>query len=255
MSRIVRFHKTGGPQVLEIENIDLGAPGPDEVKIRVRALGLNRAESMFRSGAYLETPSFPARIGYEAAGDIEAIGSGVQGLSIGDAVSTIPAFSMNQYGVYGDTAIVPARAVAKHPNNLSWPEAAAIWMQYLTAYGAPVDLATIKAGDAVIVPAASSSVGLAAIQIVNLLGGVPIAATRTGAKRAELLKAGAKHVIATSEQDLVREVMTITSGHGATVTFDPVAGPALNDLAAASAEQGAVDKDRALFRQIGRAHV
>ena len=240
MSRIVRFHKTGGPQVLEIEDIDIGAPGPGEVKIRVHALGLNRAEAMFRSGAYLETPSFPARIGYEAAGAVEAIGSGVQGIAVGDAVSTIPAFSMGQYGVYGDTAIVPAHAVAKHPGNLSWSQAAAIWMQYLTAYGALVDQVTISAGDAVIIPAASSSVGLAAIQIVNHLGGISIAATRTGAKRAELLKAGAQHVIATSEQDLVREVITITSGRGAKISFDPVAGPALNDLAAAAAEQGTI---------------
>src|ERR1700739_25803 len=163
MSRIVRFHRTGGPQVLEIETVELGAPGPSEVRIRVHALGLNRAEAMFRSGTYLEDPSFPARIGYEAAGEIEAIGPGVQGLSIGDAVSTIPAFHMNQYGVYGDTATVPADPAAKHPKNLSWSEAAAIWMQYLPAYGALVGLATIKTGDAVIIPAASSSVGLAAI--------------------------------------------------------------------------------------------
>ncbi len=240
MSRIVRFHKTGGPEVLEIETLELGAPGPSEVKIRVHALGLNRAESMFRSGAYLETPSLPSRLGYEAAGEIEAVGPGVAGLSVGDAVSTIPAFSMHQYGVYGDTAIVPAHAVVKHPSRLSWPEAAAIWMQYLTAYGALVDLADIEAGDAVLIPAASSSVGLAAIQIVNLLGGIPIAATRSSAKRAALLQAGAKHVIATSEQDLVREVMTITGGHGAKISFDPVGGPALNDLAAASAEHGTI---------------
>src|ERR1700729_4079022 len=102
MSRIVHFHETGGPQVLKIENVEIGAPGPGEVKIRVHALGLNRAESMFRSGAYLETPSLPARIGYEAAGEVEAIGSGVQGLAVGDVVSTIPAFPMSQYGVYGE---------------------------------------------------------------------------------------------------------------------------------------------------------
>jgi NADPH:quinone reductase-like Zn-dependent oxidoreductase len=240
MSRIVRFHKTGGPEVLEIEKVDLGAPGPGEVKIHVHALGLNRAEAMFRAGAYLETPSFPARLGYEAAGEIEAIGSGVQGLSVGDAVSTIPAFSMNQYGMYGDAAIVPAHAVAKHPSHLSWSEAAAIWMQYLTAYGALVGLTTIAAGDAVIIPAASSSVGLAAIQIVNHLGGVSIAATRTQAKRAQLLEAGAQHVIATAEQDLAHEVMAITSGRGAKVSFDPVAGPALNDLAAASADHATI---------------
>ena len=167
MSRIVRFHRTGGPEVLQFDELDIGSPKEGEVRIRVRALGLNRAEAMFRSGAYLEAPKLPARLGWEAAGEIEAIGPGVTGFSVGDAVSTIPAFSMNQYGVYGDVAIVPAHAVAKHPAGLSWSEAATIWMQYLTAYGALVEIAPPAMGDAVLITAASSSVGLAAIQIVN----------------------------------------------------------------------------------------
>ena len=104
MARIVRFHQTGGPEVLKIENADIPPPGPGEVRIAVKALGLNRAESMFRSGHYLEQPRFPARLGYEAAGTVEALGEGVQGLKPGDAVSTIPAFSQNQYGVYGEMA-------------------------------------------------------------------------------------------------------------------------------------------------------
>jgi len=145
---------------------------------------------MFRAGAYLEAPKLPARLGWEAAGEIEAIGPGVTGFSVGDAVSTLPAFSMNQYGVYGDVTIVPARAVAKHPAGLSWSEAATIWMQYLTAYGALVEIAPLAEGDAVLIAAASSSVGLAAIQIANSLGAIAIAITRTGAKREALLKAG-----------------------------------------------------------------
>src|SRR5437764_13817307 len=104
MARIVRFRQTGGPEVLTIEQADVPPPGPGEVRIAVKALGLNRAESMFRSGQYLEQPSFPARLGYEAAGTVEALGEGVRGLAVGDAVSTIPSFSLNQYGVYGDTA-------------------------------------------------------------------------------------------------------------------------------------------------------
>ena len=175
MARIVRFHQTGGPEVLKIEQVEVPSPGPGEVRIAVKALGLNRAESMFRSGQYLEQPTFPARLGYEAAGTVEALGEGVQGLKVGDAVSTIPAFSQNQYGVYGDTAIVPAAAVAKHPASLSWAEAAAIWMQYLTAYGALIDIAGLKAGDTLLIPAASSSVGIAAIQIANMVGATPIA--------------------------------------------------------------------------------
>jgi NADPH:quinone reductase len=238
MARVVRFHRTGGPEVLQIDELDVGAPGAGEIRLRVHALGLNRAEAMFRSGAYLEPPNLPARLGYEAAGEVEAVGPGVSDLKPGDAVSTIPAFSMNQYGVYGDTAIVPAHAVAKHPASLSWSEAAAIWMQYLTAYGALVPLGHLAAGDAVIITAASSSVGLAAIQIAKSLGAIPIATTRTGAKRDALLKAGAAHVIATQEQDLAAEVMRVTGNKGARLAFDPICGPGVEALAGALANQG-----------------
>ncbi len=238
MSRIVRFHRTGGPEVLQIDDVDVGQPKAGEVRIRVKALGLNRAEAMFRSGAYLEAPQLPARLGYEAAGEIDAIGEGVSGFKLGDAVSTIPAFSMNSHGVYGELAIVPAHAVAKHPPKLGFPEAAAIWMQYLTAYGALVEIGALGKGDAVVITAASSSVGLAAIQIANSVGAVPIAATRTGAKREALAKAGARHVIASQEQDLAKEVMRITDGQGARMAFDPVAGRGVEALAASRSPGG-----------------
>ena len=240
MSRIVRFARTGGPEVLQIEEVDLGAPKEGEVRIKVHALGLNRAESMFRLGAYLEAPQFPARLGYEAAGEVEAVGPGVTGFAPGDAVSTIPAFSQNQYGVYGDSAIVPAHAVVKHPPQLSWEEAAAVWMQYLTAYGALIELGHLAKGDAVIVTAASSSVGLAAIEIANLVGATPIATTRTNAKRAALLEAGARHVIASEEQDIAEEVMRVTGGKGARLVFDPIGGPGVEALAAATAQEGTI---------------
>ncbi len=238
MSRIVRFHRTGGPEVLQIDEIDLGAPGPGEVKMKVHALGLNRAEAMYRAGAYLEQPNVPSRLGYEASGIVEAVGSGVTDLKPGDVVSTIPAFSLNQYGVYGDTTIVPAHAVAKHPTSLSFAEAASIWMQYLTAYGALVQIGNLAKGEAVIITAASSSVGLAAIQIANSLGAIPIAATRTSAKRAALVEAGAAHVIATEEQDIAAEVMKITGKKGARMAFDPVCGPGVEALAGALGDQG-----------------
>jgi NADPH:quinone reductase len=238
MARVVRFHRTGGPEVLKIDQVDMPSPRPDEVRIAVKALGLNRAESMFRSGTYLEQPKFPARLGYEAAGTVEAIGKGVQGLKVGDAVSTIPAFSQNQYGVYGDTAIVPAFAVAKHPASLSWTEAAAIWMQYTTAYGALIDIAGMKAGDTLLIPAASSSVGIAAIQIARMVGATPVALTRRSTKRKPLLDAGAAQVIATEEQDVVAEVKRLTGGKGAEIVFDPVGGPAITKLTAAMAERG-----------------
>src|SRR3954451_20683362 len=240
MARVVRFHKVGGPEVLQIEEVEVPPPGKGEIQICIKALGLNRAEAMFRSGQYLEAPKLPARLGYEAAGTVAAVGPGVQGFEVGDAVSTIPAFSLNQYGLYGDLANAPAHAVTHHPATLSWAEAAAVWMQYLTAYGALIDLAKLGKGDTVLIPAASSSVGLAAIQIANRVGAVPIALTRGSSKRQALVDAGAAHVIATEEQDLVKEVMGITGGRGARVVFDPVGGPTVNKLVQATARSGIV---------------
>ena len=238
MSRIVRFHQTGGPEVLKIEEVEVPPPGKGEVRIAVKALGLNRAEVMFRSGQYLEEAKFPARLGYEAAGTVEAVGEGVTGLKVGDAVSTVPAFLQNQYGVYGDTAIVPANAVARHPASLSWTEAAAVWMQYATAYGALVEIAEMKAEDTLLIPAASSSVGIAAIQIARMIGATPIALTRRSSKRESLLDAGAEDVIATEEQDLVAETKRLTGGKWARIVFDPVGGPTIAKLTGAMAPRG-----------------
>jgi NADPH:quinone reductase-like Zn-dependent oxidoreductase len=238
MARVVRFHETGGPEVLKIEEVEVPPPGKGEVQISINALGLNRAESMFRSGEYLENPKFPARLGYEAAGTVTAIGPDVQGFKVGDAVSTIPAFSMNDYGMYGDLANAPAHAVTHHPASLSWEAAAAVWMQYVTAYGALIDIAELTKGDTLVIPAASSSVGLAAIQIANKVGAIPIALTRGQSKRQALLDAGAAHVIASDEQDLVMEILALTGGKGARVVFDPVGGPTFEKLARATARLG-----------------
>ena len=238
MARVVRFHQLGGPEVLQIEDLEAGAPGEGELRVRIEAIGLNRAEQMFRSGTYLEQPVLPSMNGYEASAVVEALGPGVSGLAPGDLVSVIPAFSLNKYGVYADQAIVPAYAVVKRPENLSAIAAAAVWMAYLTAYGALIDIAKVSKGDAVIVPAASSSVGLAAIQIVHSAGGISIAATRTNAKVEMLKGAGAAHVIATAEQDLAAQVNAITNGKGARVAFDPVAGPFAEQLAQALSPGG-----------------
>jgi NADPH:quinone reductase-like Zn-dependent oxidoreductase len=111
-------------------------------------------------------------------------------------------------------------------------------MQYLTAYGALVDIAQLAPGDTLLIPAASSSVGIAAIQIANLVGATPIALTRTRDKRAALTELGARHVIVTGEQDLVEESKRLTAGKGARVVFDPVGGPTVAKLAAAMAPRG-----------------
>ncbi|MGO8021204.1 zinc-dependent alcohol dehydrogenase family protein [Rhizobium leguminosarum] len=237
-AKIVRFHKTGGPEVLKIETVDVPLPGPGEVRIAAHALGLNRAESMFRSGAYVVEPEYPAKIGYEVAGTIEAIGAGVENVVVGEPVSLLPLSALTDYAVHGELVIAPARLLVKHPGNLTFGEAAAAWMQYLTAYGALVELAKVGPGDAVVIPAASSSVGLAAIQIARRAGAMPIALTRGSTKAQRLRDAGAAEVIATGEEDLVARIGEITKGKGARVTFDPVGGSTFALLAEAAAPNG-----------------
>lgn len=238
MPRIVRFHQTGGPEVLKIEELEVPPPSQGEVQINVKALGLNRAEAVFRQGRYLEEPRLPSRLGYEASGIIEAVGPDVTTFKSGDIVSVVPPSSIGKYGVYGELVNVPAYYVVKHPSFLSFEEAAAIWMQYLTAYGALIDIAKLKEDDFVVIPAASSSVGLAAIQLANYVGATPIAVTRTNEKRQALLEAGAKHVIASQEEQVSQKVLEITHGQGARIVFDPVGGKSVIELARGMSPKG-----------------
>ena len=240
MPKIIRFYQSGGPENLKFEELPSQKPGKGEVRLRVQAVGLNRAESMFYRGQYLEQPQFPSRLGYEAAGVVEAVGEDVDPTWVGKAVATVPGFSMTRYGTLGEEAVVPVTALGEYPANLTPVQASAIWMQYLTAYGALVHAGGVKAGDFVSITAASSSVGLAAIQIVRDAGATAIAVTRTSAKRQELLALGAHHVVASEEEDYVARVKEITGGEGVRLTFDPVAGPFLEKLAAASARGGII---------------
>lgn len=238
MSRIVRFHKIGGPEVLLIEDIAPVKPGPGEVRIRVKAIGVNRADVLMRSGTYIQTPSLPSGLGLEAAGFVDEIGPGVEGLSPGDKVSVIPSISMERWPAYGEMAIFPAHLVVKHPSSISFEEAAASWMQYLTAYGALIDVASLGAGEPVLVTAASSSVGLAAIQIANVIGARPIAVTRGRAKAQSLRDAGAHDVIFSEDDDFQAQLITAGGENGFRVVFDPVAGPALTAITTAMAVGG-----------------
>lgn len=234
-ARIVRFHELGGADVLKIEDLPLEEPGKGEVRLRVKAFGLNRAECAFRTGKYLVHPALPSKLGYEASGTIEAVGEGVDLAWLGKTVSTVPAFPADKYGVYGEVAIVPFGAIAEYPERLSYEQGTSIWMQYLTAYGAIVLQGKVATGEYVLITAASSSVGIAAIEIVKAEGAISIATTRTPQKKAELLELGADHVIVTDEEDLAARVMEITGGKGARIVFDPVAGKGIQALANAAA--------------------
>jgi NADPH:quinone reductase-like Zn-dependent oxidoreductase len=239
MTRTVRFHEIGGPEVLRLDDLETGEPGPGEVRLRVDAIGVNRAEALFRSGRYIEpVRRLPAGLGTEAAGVIEATGPGVTGFAAGQAVSVVPAFSPNDYGMYAERAIAPATALLPRPDGVDAVSGAAVWMPYLTAYGAMVEVSGIRAGDTVVVNAASSSVGLAAIHTANRVGATPVAVTRTSAKKERLVKEGAAEVIVSEEEDVTGRVLALTGGKGAEHVFDAVAGPGVVGLAKAVAAGG-----------------
>ena len=240
MPKAIRFNQLGGPEVLRIEDLPERQPGPGEVQLKVEAVGLNRAESMYYHGLYMEKVNLPSGLGYEAVGKVIAVGLEVDPTLIGKRFGTIPGYSMNQYPVLAEQAVVRADVLAAIPSSFSAVEGAAVWMQYCTAYGALVAFGKVSDGNFVIITAASSSVGLAAIQMVKAQGGISIATTRTSAKRDQLIALGADHVIVTEEEDLVARVQSITRGKGARVVFDPVGGDYINTLAQATANGGTI---------------
>jgi NADPH:quinone reductase-like Zn-dependent oxidoreductase len=245
MPKIIALHAFGGAENLHLEDVPSQQPGPGEARLRVEAAGLNRDLFTFMHGQHYSghgfvQPKLPSRLGYEVAGVVEAVGEGVDPVWIGKRVAPAFGFDQNQYGVLGEEAIIPASFLCEYPSTLTSTQAAAFWVPYLTAYGGLVSIAQIRQGDFVSIPAGSSGVGLAAVQFVHDVGATAIAVTRTAAKRAAMLALGADHVIVTEEEDYASRVFEITQGAGVRVTFDPVAGPFIENLAAAAAPDGII---------------
>ncbi|MEU5427519.1 zinc-dependent alcohol dehydrogenase family protein [Streptomyces olivoreticuli] len=238
-TKAVLFHELGGPEVLKVEEVPLAEPGPGEVLVRVEAIGLNRAEALFRAGTYYYQPTLPgSRLGYEASGVVEAVGTDVTEYAVGDAVTTVANFDFRDHGVYGERVVLPEESVVRAPAGVDAVTSAATWLTYSTAYGGLIETGGLAPGDHVVITGASSGVGTAAIQTALRAGAVPIATTRGGAKRQRLLDLGAAHVITTESEDLVREVRRVTGGVGARLAFDAIGGPGFAALGDALAPGG-----------------
>jgi NADPH:quinone reductase-like Zn-dependent oxidoreductase len=191
-----------------------------------------------RSGRRLTIRLPHARLGVEGTGSADAIGAGVEGIAIDASVIITAVPDMDVNGTYADYTLVPAERLVPRPAGLDAAHAAALWVAYSTAYGAMVEKAGVRPADHVLITAASSGVGLAAIQIANQIGAIPIAVTRHAAKRDALLLAGTAAVIATDEDDLLAAVQRHTGGRGVDIILDSVMGPGLADLAKAARSGG-----------------
>ena len=224
MPKAIRFHQLGGPEVLKIEDVPTRNPGEGEVLLQIAAVGLNRAESMYFHGQYMEKPQLPSGLGYEVAGTVLAVGPGVDASLIGRKLATIPGYSQNKYPSLAEEAVVPAANLAAVPDALSSVEAAAVWMQYGTAWAGLITDGKLERGQTVLITAAASSVGLAAIQIAHDLGATSIATTRNPAKKQQLLDLGADHVLVTTEEDITARLRELTGGKGVNLIYDPIGG-------------------------------
>lgn len=216
--RQIWIPKIGAPEVLEVRD----HPDPEvragEVRIRVKACGVNFADIMARVGLYPDAPKLPTVVGYEVAGIIDQLGPDVSHLAEGDAV-----FALTRFGGYADTVVVPANQVFRKPDSLSFEEAAGIPVNYLTAWLMLVTQSNVQASDKVLIHAAAGGVGQAAVQICRLRG-AEIFGTASARKHGRLKELGVAHCIDYHKEDFEKAVNSLTGGRGVDVILDSIGG-------------------------------
>jgi NADPH2:quinone reductase len=217
MEHAVRFYQAGGPDVLRYEEVKVGAPGPGEVRVRHKAVGLNYGDTYFRTGYYPQP--LPNGMGVEAAGVIEAVGPGVEGFSAGDRVT----YTGMLLGAYSTVRVMPAASLIRLPDNIAFETAAAMTMRGLTsAYCLRRICPTLKAGDTILLHAAAGGVGLIVSQWAKLLDLTVIGTVSTDEKAALARAHGCDHVINYSREDFPARVKELTNGQGCAVVYDSV---------------------------------
>ena len=218
MAQAIRVHATGGPEVLQLEDVVVGRPGPGQARLRHVAVGLNFADTYFRTGLY--PMALPAGMGVEASGVVEAVGEGVKHVAPGDRV-TYTGF-LNTLGAYSTERVMPAAPLIKLPPEISCEKAAAMTMRGLTSAYLLRRIRPLQAGDAILLHAAAGGVGLIVSQWAKILGLTVIGTVSTEAK-AEIARAhGCDHVILYGREDVANRVRELTHGAGVSVVYDSV---------------------------------
>lgn len=221
----IEFNEIGGTEVLTIVEREIPEPKEGEIVVKVKAAGLNRAEELFFQGQYLFQPESPSLLGLEASGIIEKVGANAADYNIGDEVCLTPNITPTEYGFLGEYVVAPVSAVIQKPKKLSFNEAASVWMTYGTAYATLVLRGGLEkqANQVVLISAASSGVGTAAIQMAKRYGAKIIATTRTDKKKVYLKELGADLVVTTEDENWVSQVQDFTDGKGVDIIIDAVA--------------------------------
>ncbi|WP_280425797.1 quinone oxidoreductase family protein [Nocardia carnea] len=232
MAQAIRFHETGGPEVLEWESVTVGDPGPGEVRIRHEAVGLNFADTYFRTGLY--PAPLPAGMGVEAAGIVEAIGAGVTEFREGDRVT----YTGSPLGAYSTERVMPAEHLISLPDGIAFETAAAMTMRGLTTAYLLRRIYPLKAGDTVLLHAAAGGVGLIFCQWAELLG-VRVIGTVSSDEKAAVARAhGCAEVIVYTRENIVERVRELTGGSGVPVVYDSIGASTIRSSLDSLARRG-----------------
>ena len=232
--KAIVIDKPGGPESLVLRDVPVPAPGRGEVRVRVHASAINRADLLQRMGHYPAPPDVPADIpGIELAGEVDALGEGARELAVGDRV-----FGLVGGGAYAEHVVAHERTLAKMPAGLSFTDAAAIPEAFITAYDAMVTQARLAAGETVVVHAAGSGVGTAAVQIARAIGATSIGTSRTEDKLARARELGMHHGVTVPSGKFANEVRALTDARGADVVLELVGGAYVPEDLACLAPRG-----------------
>jgi NADPH2:quinone reductase len=236
--RTVLLHKPGGPEVLEVVERPLPAPGPADVLIRTRAMAVSRPDVLIRTGAYSWMPPLPASPGNELTGIVEAVGDGVQTLRVGQAVLLSARDLPVRGGCYTDAICVPADAVYPLPDGVDFDQAVVL-PSYLVAYAMLHDMGLLQQGvRSIFVTGAAGSVGGALVELAKAEGLTVIGSTGSDEKAAHARSLGADHTISYKLEPVVQRILALTDGRGVDVVFDHIIGPDFADLLGALADYG-----------------
>ena len=217
--RAVWISRNGGPEVLEVRESPDKVPVAGEVRVRAAACGMNFAELMARQGLYPDAPKPPCVVGYEAAGTIDAVGDGVDRGLIGKRVVVL-----SRFGAHADLVCVPQTYAFPIPDEMSFEEAAAIPVNYLTAYQMLFRVASIRPGESVLIHMAAGGVGLAVLQLCRTVEGIVTFGTASKSKHDVIRANGCTHPIDYHTTDYVAEIMRLTNGQGVDVVLDALGG-------------------------------
>ncbi len=238
MSRIIRFHQFGEADVLKIEERACPAPAAGEVLIRVQAIGVSWYDVLWRQNLGTTPAQLPAGLGHELAGEVLAVGEGVDDLAVGDRVASFPGHSINHYPGYAEEVVLPRSSLTTYPDVLTPQQASVHYLPSLVGWFGFVELARLKPGESVLVTAASRCWGPYIVQMGKALGARVIAATEDAEDVDFLRELGAEQVILTEEQDLVSRVHKLTDGRGVDIVMDALGGPQMCLLGDALAPRG-----------------